>query len=223
MKEKINLKFWLLPVLALLLSGCVTQQPYDYTAINNSKPRSIVILPPINNSVEINATYAYLSTLTRPLAERGYYVFPVSLIDNLMKSNGLPTPVEMHSAPLNKINEIIGADAVLYVIIEEWGQSYRLTSSVSVVNVNMKLVDVKSGELLWEGSGSAEQGSGDGGGGLFGAIVGAIVTQIMSEAIDNTPTLSRRVNDQMFHNVVNGLPPGPYKPNEVSAAQTKSM
>ncbi|MBL0717335.1 MAG: DUF799 family lipoprotein [Desulfosarcina sp.] len=55
-----------------LTSACTTIPPYDYSAFERSKPRSIVVIPPKNNSIEVNAPYIYLSTLTRPLAEKGY-------------------------------------------------------------------------------------------------------------------------------------------------------
>jgi hypothetical protein len=45
----------------------------------------------------------YLSTLTKPLAEKGYYVLPVAVIDQFLKENGLPTPAEMNGIPLEKI------------------------------------------------------------------------------------------------------------------------
>ena len=62
----------------ILLEGC--RAPHDYSAYLDHMPRSILVLPPLNNSLEPVAPYIYLSTVTRPLAERGYYVFPVAVI-----------------------------------------------------------------------------------------------------------------------------------------------
>src|SRR5210317_1864170 len=88
----------------VLLSGCVAPTgPYDYSALENSRPRSILVIPPLNNSIEVNAPYIFLATITRPLAEKGYYVFPVAVIDAFLKENGLPTPAEMNGIPLDKI------------------------------------------------------------------------------------------------------------------------
>lgn len=201
---------YLTPLLVLLCSGCVTPQPYDYTALKESKPRSIVVIPPMNNSIEANAPYVYLSTITRPLAEKGYYVFPVSVIDHFMKENGLPTPAEMNSVPLDKIEENIGADAALYIIIDDWGQNYQITSSVAKVSVKLKLLDVKTGAVLWQASAYAQKNSGDGGGGLLGAMVAALVEQILSSSIDHTPMLSRAANSNAINNSINGLLNGPY-------------
>ncbi|REL27347.1 hypothetical protein DXX93_12750 [Thalassotalea euphylliae] len=195
----------------LLVSGCATIEPYDYQALKQHAPRSILVIPPINNSVEVNAPYTYLSTVTQPLAEKGYYVFPVSVIDNFLKENGLPTPVEMNSVPLEKIDEIIGADAVLYVDIQDWGQKFQVFSSVTVVKANIKLISVKTGELLWDAPIYAQHDPNSGNsGGLVGALVGAVVSQIAGELTDNTPSVARIANSQAFYSQKRGLLTGPY-------------
>lgn len=204
--------FLFLAVATLLTSGCATMQPYDYSAFEQSKPRSIVVIPPSNNSLEVNAPYIYLSTLTRPLAEKGYYVFPVSVIDHFLKENGLPTPAEMNGIPLDKIGQHIGADAVLYISIEDWGQKYQVLNSTTTVHATLRLVDVKTGDLLWASTAKAQKGSGDGGGGLIGALVSAVVTQVLASTIsDPTPGLARQANSLAINNQVRGMLDGPYK------------
>ena len=39
----------------------------------------------MSHSTDVRATYSYLSTVTMPLAEKGFYVFPVALVDQMMK------------------------------------------------------------------------------------------------------------------------------------------
>lgn len=206
-----NLLSSLALVSVLVLSGCATVEPYDYQALKQHAPRSILVMPPTNSSVEVNAPYTYLSTVTQPLAEKGYYVFPVSVIDNFLKENGLPTPAEMNNVPLEKIDEIIGADAVLYVDIQEWGQKYQVLSSVTVVHANIKLVSVKTGELLWDAPVHAEYNpNNNNNGGIVGALVGAVVSQIAGELSDNTPGVARMANAQAFGSAQRGLLTGPY-------------
>ena len=95
----------------LLMTGCATRQPYDYTAFKESKPRSIVVLPPLNNTPEVQASYSVLSYATLPLAESGYYVMPVTLVAETFKENGMTQPADMHATPAAKLREIFGADA----------------------------------------------------------------------------------------------------------------
>lgn len=191
------------------LSGCAVQ-PYDYTAFNAAKPRSILIIPPTSESTDVNSTYTFLSTISKPLAEQGYYVFPVAVVDTFMKENGLPTPDEMNSIPLEKIRDVTGADAVMYVNINQWGQKFQLISSVTIIDSDVRLVDTRTGTLLWQTKIQAQQGSSDGGGGLAGAIVGAIAEQIASSIVDKTYGLSAQSNLLAINNQSRGLPKGPY-------------
>ncbi|MGK0306257.1 MAG: hypothetical protein ACI8UG_002012 [Gammaproteobacteria bacterium] len=196
----------------VLLSGCTTIEPYNYGPLKQAAPRSILVLPPMNSSVEVSAPYTYLSTVTKPLAEKGYYVFPVSVVDNFLKENGLPTPAEMNGIALDKIDEIIGADAVLYVHIQDWGQKFLVLSSVSVVQGSLKLVSVKTGKLLWEAPINAQYSPNDNSsGGLLGALVVAVVSQIAGEISDNTPQVARMANNMAFNSAKRGLLNGPYK------------
>lgn len=94
-------------------AGCATRPPYDYSTFRQLLPRSIPVLPPKKFRTDVDAPKTYLSTITRPLAECGYYVFPVAVIDAYMKKNGLPSSEEKHAVSLKKIREIIGANAIL--------------------------------------------------------------------------------------------------------------
>ena len=76
-------------LLVLVLGGCAAPQHYDYTAYRANRPASIVVLPALNNSLEVAAGYTVLSRATYPLAKAGYYVFPVALVDETLKKNGL--------------------------------------------------------------------------------------------------------------------------------------
>ena len=136
-------------LLLVMLTGCITQ--YDYTNYRAHQPRSILVLPPLNESADGRATYGFLSKVTKPIAEEGYYVFPVMVVDQMMKANGLPTAGEIQQLPLIKISEVIGADAVLYSTVKEYGSKYYGFTSITWVAVKSKLVDVKTGSLIWEG------------------------------------------------------------------------
>jgi hypothetical protein len=201
-------------IATLALTGCVTSTPYDYTNFRAHPPRSVVVLPPLNESTDIRGTYSYLSTVTRPLAEMGYYVFPVAEVDELMKENGLPTAGEMHQVSLDKIASIIGADAVLYVSLKKYGSKYVVLSSVTTVSAEAKLVDVKSGITIWEGQAVAQQSSGDSGGGLIGMLVTAAVTQVVNSATDPAHDVSSMANFQLLATKDHGLLHGPYFPKE---------
>jgi hypothetical protein len=198
---------------ALLSSaGCAPPPQTDYSAYRAHLPSSILVLPPLNQSVEVNAPYSYFSTISRPLAEAGYYVFPVAVVDAFMKENGLPTPGEMHAVPIARLGEVFGADAVLYVVIEDYGQKYQVLTSTTVVNARARLVDVATGTTLWEGAARAAQSSGDSGGGLIGMLITAAVAQMISSTGDNARPLALQANARMIFDANSGLLLGPYHP-----------
>ena len=115
----------------LLLTGCAAQPSYDYTAFKRNQPRSIVILPPVNDSTSVGANYSLLSHMTLPLAESGYYVLPVTLVDETFRQNGLSNPSDIAAVPTKKLYEIFGADSALYVHVKQYGTSYQVVSSVT--------------------------------------------------------------------------------------------
>lgn len=197
-------------LLALIVTGCV--KPADYTAFRAHRPRSILVPPPLSESTDTAATYGYLSTVTQPLAEQGYYVFPVAVIDQFFKENGMPTAYEMQQAPLNKIDEIFGADAVLYTKVKQYGTKYVVISSTTVIEVEAKLVDVKTGMTIWENTALYQVSSDDAGGGLIGAVINAALTQIINSSTDQAHKICPAANAQLVCTKNRGLLYGPYHP-----------
>lgn len=200
---------------SLLLVACATPKTYDYTAFRQSNPRSIVVLPPLNNSPDMHATYSFLSTVTQPLAEAGYYVFPVALVDQTFQENGLLNPGEMHQAPLDKIREIFGADAVLYITVTQYGPTYLLFSSQVIVTAQAKLIDTHTGQLLWDGAATASDSEGNNNsGGLAAMLITAVVKQIVSDVVGDghSRKIATITSNRLLMPRSNGLPHGPRSP-----------
>lgn len=203
----------------LMVGGCAAPEPKDYSQFRENMPASILVLPPTNQSVEVNGGYSVMSSVTTPLAAAGYYVYPVAVVDTYFKENGLPTPADMHTVPLDKIGEVFGADAVLYLDVKQYGQDYNIVSSVAEVDVDGKLVDVDTGATLWEGRAKAAESSGDGGGGLIGLLVVA-AAQAIGTTSDAAHGVAVRANQQMILGR-DGLLLGPY--HEGSAQDVRGL
>ena len=199
----------LVAVAGLAASGCAGKG-YDYTDYRAYPPRSILVLPPVNEGTDSRATYGYLSTVTRPIAELGYYVFPVALVDQLLKENGMPTPGEMAQVPLDKVREIVGADAVLYITLKQYGTRFQLLASTTVVVADARLVDTRTGTVLWRGRLAAEEGSARSGN-ILSDVVGALLTQTINQSTDRARGVAERANAQ-FATKDRGLLHGPYSP-----------
>lgn len=200
----------------LVLTGCATQTPYDYTAYKESRPRSIVVLPPLNDTPEVPASYSVLSYATRPLAEAGYYVMPVTLVAEAFKENGMTQAADMHATSADKLRQIFGADAALYITIGKYGTVYQVINSATIVAADAKLVDLKTGKLLWQGSASAssEEGQNQQQGGLAAVLISAIVKQVMATALDQSHQVAGVATTRLLSaGTPNGMLYGPRSPN----------
>lgn len=169
-----------------LLGGCATPKTVDYSAFKQSRPKTILVLPPLNESPDVKATYSLLSQVTYPLAEAGYYVMPIALVDETFKQNGLNTPGDIHQVSPAKLQEIFGADAALYITVKEYGTSYMLITSETAVTVSARLVDLRTGAALWTGTAraSSEEGNNANAGGLVGMLITAAVKQVINSSTD---------------------------------------
>lgn len=196
--------------LAALFAGCATK-PYDYTNYRAHPPKSILVLPPLNESTAIEGTYSYLSTATFPLAEMGYYVYPVAVVDHFLKENGMPTAGEMHQVPLDKVRDIIGADAVLYLKLKQYGTKYAVITSMTTVELEGRLVDTRTGLVLWEGKAIAQDNSG-GSGNIIGDLIAAAIDQVINSSVDHAHSVCHMANASLFLIKDHGLLLGPRHP-----------
>jgi len=203
-------------LLALLLSGCATptKAGYDYSEYRQARPLSILVLPPLNSSVDVAASDGMLAQVTFPLAESGYYVMPVAVTAETFKQNGLNNPADVHGLPIAKLREIFGADAVLYIDVKEYGTSYKVIASYTNVKAQAKLVDLRSGKLLWEGESWASNQEGQQSqGSLVGVLIYAVINQVISNLTDQiTPVAAAAANRLLAAGQPNGMLYGPRSP-----------
>jgi hypothetical protein len=203
-------------VFILALTGCATKPPFDYTAYKESRPKSILVLPPLNNTPEVQATYSVLSYATRPLAEAGYYVMPVTLVAEAFKENGMTQPSDMHATSPEKLLQIFGADAALYITISKYGTMYQVVNSESLVAAQAKLVDIKTGKVLWTGSAQASSAESNQQqqGGLAALLITAIVKQVLASTTDESHKIAGITTGRLLSpGQPNGLLYGPRSPH----------
>lgn len=197
------------------LGACATQAPYDYTAFKRNRPASLLVLPPVNDAADVKGTDGVMATATMPLAEAGYYVFPVALVNETFKQNGMTVPAEIQQVPPAKLREIFGADAAVYLHVTEYGTKFLVLGSDTRVTVEGKIVDLRSGDLLWEGkaTASSQESNGNNQGGLVGLLVKAVVSQIVNSATDASFTYAGMANQRLLGAPLkNGVLVGPRSP-----------
>ncbi len=201
--------------MAAALTGCATTAPYDYSALRASKPRSILVMPPLNQSPEVTAPAGVLSQITLPLAEAGYYVLPVAATEEMFRQNGIHSGEDAQELPFSKLRQIFGADSALYLNIRSYGTSYAVISSASVVTLDAKLVDLRTGAQLWNGSATASSAENQSSsGGLVGLLVTALLNQILDTVNERSVQVASIANQRLVaQGLRGGLLPGPRSPD----------
>lgn len=183
----------------------------DYTKFNAEIPRSILIVPVINKSVDVTASDYFLATISKPVAERGYYVYPVNLVKRVLEDDGLADANLVHSANPKRLGALFGSDTILYITIDDWTAKYAVFSTSVHVAFKYSLKSGKTGEELWSAQESmvyTPQSSSTGN--PIADLLSAAITAGVAKAAPNYIPLAQQANGNAVFRVNQGLPIGPY-------------
>jgi hypothetical protein len=151
--------------------------------------KSILVLPAANDAVNIDAPYYFLSTISYPIAEKGYYVFPVNLVNRLLEDEGLSDPHMLNKSSPFKIAKKFGADAILYTTIEDWDAKYMGFATIITASLKYTLKSGKTGKIIWSTSQTVKYNSteglenSDGIGLVIALIFNAAASKAMSDNV----------------------------------------
>ena len=191
-------------LLVLGMSACATEPSSvrDYREFYERAPYTVVVLPVANETTEVQAPRYFLSTITHPLVERGYYVLPVEATADILAAEGLGEGGALRAVPPQKFRQYFGADAVLYITLKSWETVYLILGSSVSVAMDYRLVSTETGEVLWETASQQTISSNSGSGNLLEMVISAALT---AATVDYVP-LAAQANTAALAK----LPPGPY-------------
>lgn len=194
----------------LVLTSCATMEHVNtvgelYPEMYQNHPRSIVIMPPINHTVNVEAKEYFYTSLAKPLCDKGYYVFSPFLAMDLMKSESAYDSELFLKGSVAPFRKVFGADAALFTIIKRWQKSALL--STITVELEYILKSTKTNEILFERSGIVTKDLNDynsSGSGLSALL--NTVTTMVATALTDKIYVARACNQY----VLEDLPAGPY-------------
>ncbi|MAN73639.1 GNA1162 family protein [Henriciella sp.] len=202
-----------LPVLALGLAACVTPpEPKDYSDFRQEDPHSILVLPALNNTVAVEAPEFFLSTISRPFALRGYYVFPANMVKSVLEEDGLSDPSLIYQADTRRLGNLFGCDAALYLSIDKWESQYVVLATQTNVKFNYELRSCETGDVLWQDTRAMSYSpqASSSGNPLADLLAQAVVAAI-EKGMPNYIPLAQQANMLAASTVGQGLPAGPYR------------
>lgn len=206
---------------AAALAACATPPtPKDYTAFRREDPRSILVLPVLNNSGAVEAPEFFLSTISPPFAQRGYYVFPANMVKSLLEEEGLSDPALLYGADTRRLANLFGCDTALYLSIERWESQYILISTSTNVAFTYELKSCKTGEVLWTDTQELTYSpQANSSGNPLADLIAQMVVAALEKGAPNYIPLAQMANAQASGTAGKGLPAGPYLPGIYRADQ----
>ena len=194
-----------------LLTSCSTTAPIAksvaYKGMYDEKPLTVLIMPPINRSTNVEAKEYFHSTLNIPIADAGFYAIPTFLSMEMLKKESAYDAELFLNSPLTKFGEVFGADLALFTIIHKWDKS-GLAAKV-YVQVEYIIKSTKTNEIVYTRTGDVTYNASvsTGAGGAFGALAN-IAASAINTAATKYVDVARACNAYTFKE----LPAGKYSP-----------
>jgi hypothetical protein len=204
----VNRSFTMLYLGVLVLAGCASNNPRnEHNPFAEANIRSVLVVPVVNHSLDVDAANYMLSTLTIPLAEKGYYVFPVNTVKVLLEQEGFYEPDIIHSQDSAALARMFDADAILYVRINRWDAQYAVLSTVVTVDFDYRIV-TREGQQIWQTNKQLryQPSNNNSTGNPLANLIGAAIQAAITKAAPNYMPLTEQANDS----AVSSIPPGPY-------------
>jgi hypothetical protein len=198
--------------LALLISACSTSSKLTkstaYKGVYTEKPTTVLLMPPINKSTNVEAKDYFHATLNVPIVNSGYYVIPPFLSMAILKQESAYDSELFVDAPLNTFREVFGADVALFTIIHKWDKS--AIGATVTVKIEYILKSTTTNEVLFSRIGDIiYNASVDTNIGGLAGILADLAASAINTAATKYVDLAKSCNAHTFRD----LPAGKYHPN----------
>ena len=84
------------------------------------KPLTILVMPPINNTTNVEAKDLLYTSISQPLIEAGYYVVSPHLAMELLKAESAYDAEMFIDQDAAIFGRVFGADAVIFSVVDVW-------------------------------------------------------------------------------------------------------
>ena len=206
-----------LMILSCMVTSCgmmstVTRES-QYAKMYEEKPITLLVMPPINNSTNVEAKDLLYTSISRPLVEAGYYVISPLLAMDVLKAESAYDSEMFFDAPLTAFQNYFGADAVVFSVIDTWakkglGIETKIRYVIKSAYTNEILFD-RSCDLYLDLSIDS------GANGLLGALVDLAASAINTAATDHIMA-ARKAN----YYIIRDIPRGKYSPEYMMDQET---
>lgn len=178
----------------------------QYAKMYEEKPITLLVMPPINNSTNVEAKDLLYTSISRPLVEAGYYVISPLLAMDVLKAESAYDSELFFDAPLTTFQNYFGADAVVFSIIDTWAKK----GTGIETKIRYVIKSAYTNEILFDRSCDLylDLSIDSGANGLLGALVDLAASAINTAATDHIKA-ARKAN----YYILSDIPRGKYSPD----------
>lgn len=117
-----------------------------YSKFYEEQPKVLLVMPPINNSSNVEAKDLLYTSISRPLAEAGYYVISPVLAMDILKAESAYDSENFIKSKLDKFRDFFACDAVVFSEINTWT---KIGFSIET-DLHYVIRSAKTGETLFD-------------------------------------------------------------------------
>lgn len=197
--------FPLLVAAAVLAVSCGTANQVTrgerYASLYEEAPVTLLVMPPINNTANVDAKDLLYTSISRPLVEAGYYVISPILAMDILKAESAYDGELFFDKPLGQFGRVFGADAVVFSVIDSWakqgvGISAKIRYIVRSTKTDATLFD-RSCDLFLDTSVQTSSK------GVLGALLDVALTAL-NTALTEHIEAARKANYFIFRDIPYG-------------------
>ncbi|MFN3966579.1 MAG: GNA1162 family protein [Endomicrobiia bacterium] len=147
-KDLKNYKTIIVVLSGLLLFGCVAKPKFIID--NYSPPMTVAVLPFNNFTTDLDGPVYVRKVFSEGIRCRGYIVKSINETDEILRGIGITDGGQLPAFKPEKIGEALKVDALFYGDLLEFNYITLGFYNKKSVAVNLKLLDSKTGKILWE-------------------------------------------------------------------------
>ena len=137
--------------LAIFFFGCAGGVNHSVAPdYKDRTPRSIAVLPVLNETVNLKASEMVRPLLLNQLSMKGYETPSLAFIDGRLREKDIREAGQVNTLTPQELGKLLGADALLYAYVTEFSTTYLLAYASMTVGARFELKDSKTGDKLWE-------------------------------------------------------------------------
>ena len=192
----------------------------QYAKMYEEKTITLLVMPPINNSANVEAKELLYTSISRPLVEAGYYVISPLLAMDVLKAECAYDAEMFFDSSLSTFQNYFGVDAVVFSVIDTWtkkglGIETKIRYVIKSAHTNETLFD-RSCDLYLDLSVNS------GSNGLLGALVDLAASAINTAATDHI-IAARKANYYILRDIPRGKYSPEYMQDKEVAAEKKDV